>query len=58
MIEATDDPSGPPGCSEPMKPYVKDLEVQVLRDCGHWTGHEKPDELCDLMIPWLKRKFG
>ena len=58
MIEATDDPSGPPGCSEPMKPYVADLEVAVLEDCGHWTGHERPDELCDIMIPWLKRKFG
>ncbi|MDX1581624.1 MAG: alpha/beta hydrolase, partial [Alphaproteobacteria bacterium] len=57
MIEVSDDPSGPPGCAEEMKPYIDDLEVARIEDCGHWTQHEKPDELADLMIDWLTRRF-
>ncbi len=58
MIEVSDDPSGPPGCTEPMRPFVKDLERAVIGDCGHWTQHEKPAELSAVMVEWLKRRFG
>ena len=58
MIEVTDDPSGPPGCTEPMRPYIADLEKAVIEDCGHWTQHEKPEELSRIMIDWLSRKFS
>jgi pimeloyl-ACP methyl ester carboxylesterase len=58
MIEVTGDPSGPPGCTEPMRPYIADLESAVIADCGHWTAHEKPQELGAIMIDWLGRRFG
>ena len=38
-----------------MKKHVTDLRgVHVLADCGHWTQQEKPQEVTDLLIPWLK----
>ena len=58
MIEVTDDPSGPPGCTEQMRPYIADLESDVIQGCGHWTGHEKPEELSRIMLDWLGRKFS
>ncbi len=57
MIEVTDDPSGPPGCTEQMRPYIQNLESTVIQDCGHWTGHEKPEELSRIMIDWLDRTY-
>ena len=57
MIEVTGDPSGPPGCSEGMRPYIEDLETDVIEQCGHWTQHEKPAELAGIMLDWLGRKF-
>ena len=57
MIEVTGDPSGPPGCTEQMRPFIADLDSAVIADCGHWTQHEKPEELGRLMIDWLGKKF-
>ena len=42
---------------EQMKPYVEDLEIQMIEDCGHWTQQEKPDELNKLMLDWLGRRY-
>lgn len=58
MIEVTGDPSGPPGCTELMRPFVEKLDRAVIEDCGHWTQHEKPEELAAIMIAWLDRTFG
>ncbi len=57
MIEVTGDPSGPPGCTERMRPFVANLDSAVIQDCGHWTQHEKPAELGRAMIDWLDRRF-
>ena len=32
-----------------------DLEIHMIRECGHWTQQEKPDELNHLLIDWLTR---
>ncbi|HEY3950325.1 alpha/beta hydrolase [Phenylobacterium sp.] len=38
-----------------MKTHVTDLRgVHVLPGCGHWTQQERPQEVTDIMIPWLK----
>ena len=58
MIEVTGDPSGPPGCTEQMRPFIANLDSSVIKDCGHWTQHEKPDELGRLMVDWLDGTFG
>jgi pimeloyl-ACP methyl ester carboxylesterase len=42
---------------EAMKPHVPDLEVQIIDDCGHWTQQEKPQELNEILLDWLGRRF-
>ena len=40
---------------ERMKEHVPNLQVgKVLDGCGHWTQQEKPEEVNELLIPWLK----
>ena len=41
---------------EAMKPLVDDLEIHMLERCGHWSQQEKPDEVNQLIIDWLKRR--
>ncbi len=56
MIEVTGDPSGPPGSSAAMAPFIADLETRIIDDCGHWTQHEKPDDLSAILVDWLSRR--
>ncbi len=42
---------------EAMKPFVPDLEIKMIEDCGHWTRQEKPDELNRIMLDWLARRY-
>jgi pimeloyl-ACP methyl ester carboxylesterase len=39
-----------------MKPFVDDLELHMLDNCGHWTQQEKPDEVNRLILDWLSRR--
>lgn len=57
MICAEDDFALPPALAEGMEAYVPNLEKRLIRDCGHWTQQEKPDELNALLIDWLTRAF-
>lgn len=58
MIMAEDDVVLPPSLTEGMERFVPDLERALIRDCGHWTQQEKPEETSRAMIDWLKRRFG
>jgi pimeloyl-ACP methyl ester carboxylesterase len=58
MVCAENDPFLPPSMAENMPKYVADLETHLIRDCGHWTQNEKPQELSRLMSDWLGRRFG
>jgi len=58
MIMAEDDVVLPPALTEGMERFVPDLERVLIRDCGHWTQQEKPEETNRAMIDWLKRRFG
>ena len=42
---------------EAMKPFVPDLEIQMIENCGHWTQQEKPDELNRIILDWLARRY-
>lgn len=42
---------------EAMKPYVEDLEIHMIENCGHWTQQEKPDELNRIVLDWLARRY-
>lgn len=57
MITAELDMVLSPEMVEPMRPFVSDLETQLVRGSGHWTQQEKPDEVNRLMLDWLDRRF-
>lgn len=42
---------------EAMKPFVPDLEIRMIDDCGHWTQQERPRELSAIMLDWLARRY-
>ncbi len=58
MVMAANDVVLRPSLADGMEQYVPDLEKHLIKDCGHWTQAEKPDELNRVMIDWLKRRFG
>jgi len=57
MISAANDVVLRPSMTDGMETFVPDLEKHIIDDCGHWTQQEKPEELSNLMIDWLKRRF-
>jgi microsomal epoxide hydrolase len=46
-----------PSSANGMEDFIADLQKHTVKDCGHWTQQEKPDEVNRVMIDWLKRKF-
>ncbi len=58
MISAEDDFFLPPALTDGMEDYIPDLEKHLIRECGHWTQAEKPDEVNSLIIDWLGRRFS
>lgn len=56
FIGAVDDIMIAPEHIEGMKPLVPDLELHMLKNCGHWSQQEKPDEVNRLMIEWLVQR--
>jgi pimeloyl-ACP methyl ester carboxylesterase len=55
MICAENDPVLSPAMSEGMEERVPDLERVLIRDCGHWTQQERPEETTAAMLGYLKR---
>ena len=53
FIGAVDDVIIAPEHIEAMKPFVANLEIHMLENCGHWSQQEKPDEVNRVMIDWL-----
>jgi pimeloyl-ACP methyl ester carboxylesterase len=58
FIGAVDDLAVEPHHIEAMKPFVDDLELYMLENCGHWTQQERPDDVNRLIIDWLSRRFA
>ncbi len=46
-----------PSSADGMEDFIDDLEKYTVKDCGHWTQQEKPEELNRVLIDWLKRKI-
>ena len=40
-----------------MKPFVPDLEIRKIENCGHWTQQDKPNELNRIILDWLARRY-
>ena len=58
MVMAEHDPWLPPSSADGMEAVVPDLEKVMIRDCGHWSQQERPDEVNRIALEWLNRRFG
>ncbi len=58
MIMAENDQVLPPSAADGMEKIIPDLEKYLVRDSGHWTQQEKPDEVSAKLIEWRRRRFG
>jgi pimeloyl-ACP methyl ester carboxylesterase len=57
FIGATEEMVASPKQVEAMRPHVPDLEICWIQDCGHWTQQEKPEELNQVLLEWLGRRY-
>ena len=57
MITAEKDAVLSPAMAEGMPGMIGDLEMHMVRDSGHWTQQEKPEEVNRLVLDWLARRF-
>ncbi len=57
FIGAVDDLIISPTQIEAMRPWVEDLEMHMISDCGHWTQQERPEQLNRLILNWLERRY-
>jgi len=53
FIGAADDVVVAPAHIDAMKPFVRNLTVEILEPCGHWTQQERPDDVNRLIMRWL-----
>jgi len=53
MIMAEKDPILSPDLAEGMERWVPNLKKALIKDCGHWTQQEKPEEVNTLLIDFL-----
>jgi len=58
MIMAENDAVLPPSAADGMEKIIPDLEKYLVRDSGHWTQQEKPEEVSAKLIEWRRRRFG
>ncbi len=53
MIMAENDVVLPPSAADNMEKYVPNLARHIVKDCGHWTMQEHPEEVNRVLIDWL-----
>lgn len=41
---------------EGMKPLVVDLDIHMLKHCGHWSQQEQPDKVNRVIVDWLVQR--
>jgi pimeloyl-ACP methyl ester carboxylesterase len=58
MIMAENDAVLPPSAADGMEKLIPDLEKYLVRDSGHWTQQEQPEEVSQKLIEWRRRRFG
>jgi len=58
MIMAENDAVLPPSAADGMEKLIPDLEKYLVRDSGHWTQQEQPEEVSAKLIEWRRRRFG
>jgi soluble epoxide hydrolase/lipid-phosphate phosphatase len=58
MICAENDPILIPQSAQRMPEYIPDLTTHLIKNCGHWTQQEQPDEVNRLILEFLKDLKG
>ncbi len=58
MVMTDRDPVLPPEFAEGMERWVPQLRKELIRDCGHWTQQEKPEEVNRLLLEFLTDVSG
>jgi len=53
MVCAEGDPILKAETAQGMERWVPDLRVETIRECGHWTQQERPEEVNRLIIDFL-----
>jgi len=53
MICAEHDPILTPQSTEGMERYIPNLSTRLVKNCGHWTQQERPEEVNRLIIEFL-----
>jgi len=57
MIMAEKDVVLSPAMADGMEDVISDLEKALVKDSGHWTQQEKPEEVNRLILDWMERRF-
>lgn len=57
MIMAEKDAVLPPSAADGMEAYVPNLARVLVKDSGHWTQQEKPDEVTRAIADWMTATF-
>lgn len=57
MVTAENDFILSPATAAGMPALVDDLETIMIEQCGHWTQQERPQELNEILVDWLSRRF-
>lgn len=55
MVSADKDKALPPSMTKRMDKFIPDLELHVVKGCGHWILWEKPDESNEFLKDFLGR---
>jgi pimeloyl-ACP methyl ester carboxylesterase len=53
LVMTDKDPVLRPEMAEGMERWVPDLRLELIRDCGHWTQQERPEEVNRLLLEFL-----
>ncbi len=57
MIMAEKDVVLSPAMADGMEDVISDLEKVLVKESGHWTQQEKPDEVNTIVLDWMGRRF-
>ncbi len=57
-IGAENDVVLPPSSADGIEALVPNIDKHTIKDCGHWTQQEKPEEFNRVLIDWLKATFS
>lgn len=58
MLCAEWDPALAPALAAGMPNVCTDLEMHTIPKAGHWVQQECPEQVNDLLVGWLRRRFG